>query len=133
MRHDHALLKERVGRLGGPKATARLEAGLAAARAAASNATTPMASPRHSPHSTPPRPQSSPGTPPRAVSNSPESATNSPAGAGSNSPGGHVEAVDPNEAMAWELLYNLRWQLPTEELEAAWRDATGETAVMKVS
>ena len=35
--------------------------------------------------------------------------------------------------MAWELLYNLSWQLPTEELEGAWKDATGQTAVMKVS
>lgn len=126
VQHDHALLKERVGRLGGPKATARLEAGLAAARAAASNATTPMASPRNSPHSTPTRPQSSPGTPQRSVSGSPEALQNSPGGRA-------VEAVDPNEAMAWELLYNLKWQLPTVELEAAWKDATGETAVMQVS
>ena len=39
---------------------------------------------------------------------------------------------DENEGMAWELLYNLQWQLPTEELEAGWKDATGETSVMKV-
>lgn len=85
-----------------------------------------MTSPRNSPHSTPARSHSSPGTPPRDNLNSHEAALNSP-GAGA------VEAVDPNEAMAWELLYNLKWQLPTEELEAAWKDATGETAVMKVS
>ena len=91
-----------------------------------------MTSPRNSPHSTPTRGHSSPGTPPRANPNSPEAGLNSPAG--SNSPGGGAaEAVDPNEAMAWELLYNLKWQLSTEELEAAWKDATGETAVMKVS
>ena len=47
--------------------------------------------------------------------------------------GAAAQAVDPNEAMAWELLYNLSWQLPTEELEGAWKDATGQTAVMKVS
>ncbi len=40
--------------------------------------------------------------------------------------------VDENEGMAWELLYNVKWQLPTEELGAGWKDATGETSVMKV-
>ncbi|KAL0051938.1 hypothetical protein WJX82_004904 [Trebouxia sp. C0006] len=75
VRHDHTLLKERVARLGGPKAAAR----------------SPMAGP--------------------------------PA----------AGEVEENEGMAWELLYNLKWQLPTEELEAGWKDATGETSVMKES
>lgn len=79
VRHDHALLKERVGRLGGPKATARLEAGLAAARAAVSSTVTPSSSTQNSPHSSPARPHSSPGTPPRAVS-SPEAVPSSPEG-----------------------------------------------------
>ena len=128
VRHDHALLKERVARLGGPKASARLEAGLAAARAAAlaqaspaSNSPSRGASP--SPHSSPakaPSMHSSPGGgSPGAVASSPEA-------------GNPVVEIDENERMTWELLYNLKWQLPTEELEAAWKDATGETSVMKV-
>ena len=123
MRHDHALLKERVARLGGPKASARLEAGLAAARAAAlaqaSASTTPSASPNSSPAKSPSSSGSLPASP-EAVPNSPMAA--SPV----------AGEVDENEGMAWELLYNLKWQLPTEELEAAWKDATGETSVMKV-
>lgn len=123
VRHDHALLKERVARLGGPKASARLEAGLAAARAAAlahaSASTTPSASPNSSPAKSPSSSSSLPA--------SPEAAPNSPMA------GGAVAGeVDENEGMAWELLYNLKWQLPTEELEAGWKDATGETSVMKV-
>lgn len=112
MQHDHSLLKERVARLGGPKATARLEAGLAAARAAAlaQSSTTPSTSPNSSPD----KASSSSG----AVSGSPVA-------------GGPGEG-DENEGMAWELLYNLQWQLPTAELEAGWKDATGETSVMKV-
>ena len=123
VRHDHALLKERVARLGGPKATARLEAGLAAARAAAlaqaSASTTPSVSPNSSPAKSPSSSSSLPASP-EAVANSPTA-------------GGAVAGeVDENEGMAWELLYNLKWQLPTEELEAGWKDATGETSVMKV-
>ena len=123
VRHDHSLLKERVARLGGPKATARLEAGLAAARAAAlSQSSSASSTPSASPHSSPAK--SSPGSDTGAVSiNSPGAVPSSPvAGA----------AADENEGMAWELLYNLQWQLPTEELEAGWKDATGETSVMKV-
>lgn len=123
VRHDHSLLKERVARLGGPKATARLEAGLAAARAAAlsqssSAPTTPSASPNSSPAKT--------STTLGSVPNSPEAVPSSPV-AGAPAEG------DENEGMAWELLYNLQWQLPTEELEAGWKDAIGETSVMKVS
>ena len=121
VRHDHTLLKERVARLGGPKASARLEAGLAAARAAASSAsTTPSASPNTSPAKT-----KSGASSPGAGSNSPGAVSNSPEAAAP------VE-IDENERMTWELLYNLQWQLPTEELEAGWKDATGETSVMKV-
>lgn len=120
MQHDHSLLKERVARLGGPKATARLEAGLAAARAAAlaQSATTPSTSPNSSPENA--------SSSSRAVPNSPQAASGSPAAGG---PG----EVDENEGMAWELLYNLQWQLPTDELEAGWKDATGKTSVTKVS
>lgn len=123
VRHDHTLLKERVARLGGPKATARLEAGLAAARAAAvSQSPSAPNTPSASPNSSPAKTSTSSGT----VPNSPEAVPGSPV----------AEALvekDENEGMAWELLYNLQWQLPTEELEAAWKDATGKTAVMKVS
>lgn len=122
VRHDHSLLKERVARLGGPKATARLEAGLAAARAAAlSQSSSAPTTPSTSPNSSPAKTSSSSGT----VPNSPEAVSGSPAA------GAPVEG-DENEGMAWELLYNLQWQLPTEELEAGWKDATGETSVMKV-
>lgn len=117
MQHDHSLLKERVARLGGPKATARLEAGLAAARAAA------LAQPSTSPNSSPDK--SSPSA--RAVPNSPKAVSGSPVA------GGPGDGGDENEGMAWELLYNLQWQLPTAELEAGWKDATGETSVMRVS
>lgn len=120
VRHDHSLLKERVARLGGSKATARLEAGLAAARAAAlAQSPTAPGTPSTSPNSSPAKTSTSSGT----VPNSPEDAT---------AAGAAVER-DENEGMAWELLYNLQWQLPTAELEAAWKDATGETGVMKVS
>ena len=37
-----------------------------------------------------------------------------------------------NDRMAWELLYDLRWRLPTEELDLAWSDALGTTSVMQV-
>ena len=37
-----------------------------------------------------------------------------------------------NDRMAWELLYDLRWRLPTEELDLAWSDALGSTSVMQV-
>ncbi|DBA71287.1 TPA: hypothetical protein ACH3X2_011103 [Trebouxia sp. C0005] len=124
VRHDHTLLKERVARLGGPKAAARLEAGLAAARAAAlaqgSTTNTPSASPNSSPAKSPASSGSLPASP-EAIPRSPM--------AGSPAAG----EVDENEGMAWELLYNLKWQLPTEELEAGWKDATGETSVMKES
>ena len=121
VRHDHSLLKERVARLGGPKASARLEAGLAAARAAAlSQSSTAPTTP--SPNSSPAKASTSSGT----VPSSPEAVSGSPVAAAP------VEG-DENEGMAWELLYNLQWQLPTEELEAGWKDATGETSVMKVS
>ena len=123
VRHDHSLLKERVARLGGPKATARLEAGLAAARAAAlAQSSSAPGTPSTSPNSSPAKTSTSSGT----VPNSPEAF---PARTVAGAP---VEG-DENEGMAWELLYNLQWQLPTEELEAGWKDATGETAVMKVS
>lgn len=122
VRHDHSLLKERVARLGGPKATARLEAGLAAARAAAlSQSSSGPSTPSASPDSSPAKSPTSSGT----VPNSPEAVPASPVA------GAPVEG-DENEGMAWELLYNLQWQLPTEELEATWKDATGETSVMKV-
>lgn len=120
VRHDHTLLKERVARLGGPKATARLEAGLAAARAAALAQATPTASPTSSPNSSPAKTPSSSGSLPASLEDVP------------NSPVAGAPEVDENEGMAWELLYNLQWQLPTEELESGWRDATGETSVMKV-
>ena len=119
VRHDHSLLKERVARLGGPKATARLEAGLAAARAAAlasaSAPTTPLASPSSSP-----------------AKSSSGSAPTSPEAPGSSPGAGAPVEVDDKEGMAWELLYNSHWQLPTDALEAAWKDATGETSVMQV-
>ncbi len=122
VRHDHALLKERVARLGGPKATARLEAGLAAARAAAlAQASSAPSTPSASPNGSPAKASSGSGSVPA----SPEAVPNSPVA------GAPVE-VDENERMTWELLYNLQWQLPTEELEAGWKDATGETSVMKV-
>lgn len=38
-----------------------------------------------------------------------------------------------NESLAWELLYDLNFQLPTEEAESSWRDATEETDVMRES
>ena len=123
VRHDHALLKERVARLGGPKAAARLEAGLAAARAAALAQASAWNSPSASPNSSPAKSLASSGSLPA----SPEAVPRSPmAGAPA------AREVDENEGMAWELLYNLKWQLPTEELEAGWKDATGETSVMKV-
>ena len=31
----------------------------------------------------------------------------------------------------WELMYDLDWQLPAEEAEVAWRDASGATNVMQ--
>jgi hypothetical protein len=34
--------------------------------------------------------------------------------------------------MMWHLLYDASWRLPTDTAEAAWRDALGETDVMKV-
>ncbi|KAL0028624.1 hypothetical protein WJX79_006167 [Trebouxia sp. C0005] len=124
VRHDHTLLKERVARLGGPKAAARLEAGLAAARAAALAQGSTTNSPSASPNSSPAKSPASSGSLPA----SPEAIPRSPM-AGSPAAG----EVDENEGMAWELLYNLKWQLPTEELEAGWKDATGETSVMKES
>ncbi len=123
VRHDHALLKERVARLGGPKAAARLEAGLAAARAAALAQASASNSPSASPNSSPAKSPASSGSLPA----SPEAVPRSPM-AGAPAAG----EVDENEGMAWELLYNLKWQLPTEELEAGWKDATGATSVMKV-
>jgi hypothetical protein len=36
-----------------------------------------------------------------------------------------------NLALVWHLLYDATWQLPTQELEAAWRDALGETDPMQ--
>ena len=38
--------------------------------------------------------------------------------------------VTANEAMAWELLYDLNHRLPTADAELAWSDATGATDVM---
>ncbi len=38
--------------------------------------------------------------------------------------------VTANEAMAWELLYDLNHRLPTTDAELAWSDATGATDVM---
>jgi len=32
----------------------------------------------------------------------------------------------------WELLHDAHWQLPGAEVDAAWDDATGATAVMSV-
>ncbi|DBA87711.1 TPA: hypothetical protein ACH3X1_004714 [Trebouxia sp. C0004] len=124
VRHDHTLLKERVARLGGPKAAARLEAGLAAARAAAVAQASASNSPSASPNSSPAKSPASSGSLPA----SPEAVPRSPM-AGAPAEGD----VDENEGMAWKLLYNLKWQLPTEELEAGWKDATGETSVMKES
>lgn len=43
----------------------------------------------------------------------------------------HRAAGVTNEDLAWELLYNGRFQLPAEEAEAAWADATGVTDVMR--
>ena len=31
----------------------------------------------------------------------------------------------------WELMYDLDWQLPAEEAEVAWRDASGASNVMQ--
>ena len=55
----------------------------------------------------------SPRTPPRA-----------------SPPAAPTAAAVTNETLAWELLYNMGYQLPTEEAETSWRDATGETNVM---
>lgn len=44
---------------------------------------------------------------------------------------GNATAAVTNETLAWELLYNLNYQLPTEEAEASWKEATGEANVMQ--
>ena len=38
-------------------------------------------------------------------------------------------AAASNESRMWELLYNLEWQMPLEELQALWTDALGESGV----
>ena len=103
MQRDHALLRARIQRLGGPAGIARLEAALAAVRANAP--ATPPSPPRVSPRGTPPR---------------------TPAAAAPQAPLG-AKQRDPNEALAWELLYDAAWRMPTTELDALWQDATGAT------
>ena len=106
MQRDHALLRARIQRLGGQAGLARLEAALAAVK---SNAPmTPPTPPRMSPRGTPPR------TPPAA-----QHPVSSPATV--------ARQQDPNEALAWELLYDATWRMPTTELDALWDDATGAT------
>ena len=102
MQRDHALLRARIQRLGGQAGLARLEAALAAVRANAP--ATPPSPPRLSPR----------GTPPRTPTAAPASSQSS-------------QQRDPNEALAWELLYDFAWRMPTTELDAVWDDATGAT------
>lgn len=129
--HDHQLLRERIARLGGPKAMARLEAGLAAARAAI----IAEAAAAESTRAEAARSGSRAGLP-----------TQSPAPVGDSGTGVQQQrqaaettaAATPfqqsgNDRMVWELLYDLKWQLPTSELELAWTDALGETNVMQAS
>lgn len=130
MRRDHALLRTRIERLGGPNGTARLEAALAAVRAAASNSSTP---PAGSPMTSPRRPASAS----RQASNAGAAASpvTSPmkeaAHAAALQSGGVGDAgsiaTASNETLMWELLYNLDWQMPMAELEALWTDALGQS------
>ena len=103
MQRDHALLRARIQRLGGPAGIARLGAALAAVRANAP--ATPPSPPRVSPR----------GTPPRTPAAAPPQASLG------------AKQRDPNEALAWELLYDAAWHMPTTELDALWQDATGAT------
>lgn len=121
VRHDHTLIRERIIRLGGARGGARLEAALQSARAAAAANLANLPSDDEGSQS--PR-TPTPRSPPRSPSRSPP--RNASPGAGQG------EGALDNERMVWELLYDLRWQLSTEEVELAWKDATGETNVMKV-
>ena len=42
------------------------------------------------------------------------------------------EGADVKLRMVWELLHDPRWQLPSSDVEAHWKDALGESAVMQV-
>lgn len=124
MRHDHALLRTRIQRLGGPTAIARLEAALNAARAAAASAATnsptgtPMTSPRRSVG------EASSPSPIRAAESAAASVHPRSAGGAGDANG---VATASNESLMWELLYNLEWQMPMAELEKLWTDALGES------
>ncbi|KAK9816195.1 hypothetical protein WJX74_000320, partial [Apatococcus lobatus] len=148
VQHDHRLLRERLQRLGGTAAIARLEAALTAARAsataeqAAAAEAASMADSASSPSSSPAR--SSPyGSPMRSPYGSPARAGLHPqsrGGSATQSPQrGGAQGVEQeqaalargNEGLMWELMYDLDWQLPAEEAEVAWRDASGATNVMQ--
>ena len=49
-------------------------------------------------------------------------------GAGQETP----ERAAVNLRMVWELLHDSQWQLPSSDVEAQWKDALGESAVMQV-
>ena len=42
------------------------------------------------------------------------------------------EGADVKLQMIWELLHDPQWQLPSSDVEAHWKDALGESAVMQV-
>lgn len=128
VRRDHALLRARIERLGGPSGAARLEAALAAARAASAAAstaatTTPVGTPQTSPRRT----TSARGAPASPSTSSPIKAAESAAALPQAVGDGSGIAAAGNETLMWELLYNLEWQMPMAELEALWKDALGES------
>ena len=70
-------------------------------------------------------PSKAPATPAQAASAIPPASPTTPPGTAV------ADGGVTNESLAWALLYDLNFQLPTADAEAIWSNATGETRAME--